>query len=371
MAFYRSFKIANFKNFKEFEIQGFERINLIVGKNNSGKTALLEALFIHAGAYNPELALRIGGFRGIDIINPISAQKAIESLFYNFDTNNVIELSGKTITFEGESFIQVGLGILHDEKKLREISPLPYSKPEFYPFQKPGGELLPIGIATVFQLTYEKTVNDNIEKKEYYLILTSNSISLYPPPPSPPFMTIFIPSREIFSLPMETQQFSQLRLENFHEKIISALKIIEPDLKTVEVLTISGLPILYGDIGLNKPLPLAMLGEGLVRLSRILTSIGVGKNGIVLIDEIENGFHYSITRDVWKAIAKMARECNVQVFATTHSFECIMYAHEAFIEDEQYDFKLFRLENVKGKIVAIDYDKETLDEAIKAGFEVR
>ncbi|HEK84748.1 MAG TPA: ATPase, partial [Candidatus Aminicenantes bacterium] len=85
---YKSFKINNFRCFEKLELPELERVNLIVGKNNVGKTALLEALFIHCGAYNPELALRVNAFRGIEVIKVEFtgwAEAPWDSLFYNFD----------------------------------------------------------------------------------------------------------------------------------------------------------------------------------------------------------------------------------------------------------------------------------------------
>jgi hypothetical protein len=78
--------------------------------------------------------------------------------------------------------------------------------------------------------------------------------------------------------------------------------------------------------------------------------------------------------NVWKAIAFAAKESNTQVFATTHSWECVLSAHEAFESSETYDsdFRLYRLDRLKDdKIKAVAYDRRSLDTAIKAGLEVR
>ena len=62
---------------------------------------------------------------------------------------------------------------------------------------------------------------------------------------------------------------------------------------------------------------------------------------------------------------------NVQVFATTHSWECIKAAHEAFSETEPYDLRLHRLERINGEIKAVTYDKKTLDTSVEMNLEVR
>ncbi len=99
------------------------------------------------------------------------------------------------------------------------------------------------------------------------------------------------------------------------------------------------------------------------------------KNGIVLIDEFENSIHYSALIDVWKAVFRSAEEFNCQIFATTHSSECVKAAHIAFSEmypeKEDYDFSFYRLEKFDGKIVAKHYKREALEGAIDLGLEVR
>jgi AAA15 family ATPase/GTPase len=113
------------------------------------------------------------------------------------------------------------------------------------------------------------------------------------------------------------------------------------------------------------------MGEGIGRLLSIILAIANAKGGTILIDEIENGLHYSVLTDVWKAIADAARRVDVQIFATTHSQECIRAAHEAFENTEQYDFRYHRLEQVKDEIRAVTYDQETLATSDEMNLEMR
>jgi AAA15 family ATPase/GTPase len=117
--------------------------------------------------------------------------------------------------------------------------------------------------------------------------------------------------------------------------------------------------------------PLPLMGEGMVRLASLVLAISNAQDGFVLIDEIENGLHHSILSKLWSAVGEVSRQFNTQVFATTHSNECIAAAHKAFRESGAYDFRLHRLERIKETILAITYDQETLEAAIEAGLEVR
>ena len=109
------------------------------------------------------------------------------------------------------------------------------------------------------------------------------------------------------------------------------------------------------------------------RLASILLAISHAKGGAILVDEIENGLHYSVQTDVWKAIASTARTFNTQVFATTHSSEMIDAAHKAFMDETEYDFRYHRLDRSQktGEIKVVTYDQETLDAAIEMNMERR
>jgi len=129
--------------------------------------------------------------------------------------------------------------------------------------------------------------------------------------------------------------------------------------------------VIHGDIGAGRLIPLPLLGEGVARLASLILAIANAENGVVLVDEIENGVHYSIMGRVWEAIKEAVRRFNVQLFATTHSRECIEAAHAAFSKDEKYDFRFHRLERVRDSIKVKSYDQEALSAAIQVGLEVR
>ncbi len=103
----------------------------------------------------------------------------------------------------------------------------------------------------------------------------------------------------------------------------------------------------------------------------VLLAITNANGGVVLIDEVENGLHHSVLVDVWKAIAVAARHNNVQVFATTHSYECIAAAHDAFADNEPYDLRLFRLDRRDETISLAKYDREIVETALDMNMEVR
>ena len=139
----------------------------------------------------------------------------------------------------------------------------------------------------------------------------------------------------------------------------------------LEVIPRGNIPIIHGDLGSDRLIPLPLLGEGMNKLCSYGLAISNAENGFVLIDEIENGLHYSVLEKIWKGIIHLARKSNVQVITTTHSEECIRAAHSSMSDEKEYELKLHRLDRVDEGIEVTTYDKDTLGPAIDQGFEVR
>jgi len=360
---YQSFEIRNFRCFGELTISNLEKVNLVAGVNNVGKTALLEALFFHCGAYNPGLAVKIDAFRGIDLIKveiPKKVQTPWDSLFSGFDSSMRVELIGKN-DLTGLRVIR--LKLIHQPQELAKIARFVEHGPE-----KSQIISLSMEAAQVLELEYEEQGKHG----EHYLILDQKGLRtdpLFPPPP--PFPAFFLAARFRIPPTEEAELFGKLEIIGQQEVLLNPLRVIEPRLQRLAVVVTRGVPMLHGDIGLDRLVPLPVMGEGMDRLASLILHIGNAPNGIVLIDEMENGLHHSILSKVWRAIGEVARQFNTQVFATTHSLECIMAAHKAFTESEHYDFRLHRLERAKETIQAVTYDQETLEAAIETGLEVR
>ncbi len=364
---YKSININNFRCFENFEINDLEQINLIVGSNNSGKTALLEAIFLHCGQRNPELALRVNAFRGIESIKveltPWTSTPW-DSLFFNFDNNKTIEIIGKN---DKSDLKKLSIKIprqLHELKKI-PAAPRPY---EFKAKEEPNPYRAAFsGTAKVLELNFEEKKSSTTS----YLIIDHHGQRIEPIPPAPPFPAFFQASKIRIPFLEEAERFGNLEIAGKQDVLIEALRLIEPRLKRLSILMIGGVPTLHGDISLGRPIPLPLMGEGTVKIANVFLHISSAPHGVVLIDEIENGIHYSILKYLWTAIRNAAKEFDVQLFITTHSLECVAAAHRAFSEGEKYNFRLFRLERENGSIKAIAYNRETLESALESELEVR
>ena len=109
-------------------------------------------------------------------------------------------------------------------------------------------------------------------------------------------------------------------MKNKQEKfVIDILKEIEPNLKDI-VLADGELLV---DMGFDKRIPIQVLGDGIRKLLSLIISIYYCSNGILLVDEIDNGIHYKSMPVMWRALLKAAKEYNVQLFATTHNIDSL------------------------------------------------
>lgn len=365
---YESFTVKNYRGFREVTISNLKRINLIAGMNNSGKTSLLEALFIHAGKNNPDLLLRVNAFRGMDTLKiDLSnwSEMPWESLFHNRDISKPIEFNA-TLDSKVRSQL-ISTKTPRDSYELDTSTSRNKSKYFDSTFDHSSSTIAsPIPNTKVLQL------EEHTGKKSSRNTLTFTPQGVHlDKTPSPDFPGYFIYSRKMPSNKEDAELFGKLDILGETETLVDILKIIEPRLKRLTTVYVNDVPTIHGDIGLEKLLPLTHMGEGISRLASFLLRISNCKDGVVFIDEIENGFHYSVLGGIWKAIFHISKEYNVQVFATTHSYECAKSANNAFSGDKNYDFAYYRLDRLDDVIIVNSYDNDTLNYAFKTDIEVR
>ncbi|MHC4505685.1 MAG: AAA family ATPase, partial [Planctomycetota bacterium] len=352
-----------FRCFEDLSIEGLERVNLIAGKNGLGKTSLLEALWLHCGASNPILALRIRVFRGyspkVKLAFGVGDSPPWHSLFADFDLGRTVRIEG-TEGPEAPVSRKLTVATVREIEELRGVPGLERVVPDE---RHDNTALAP----RVLRYLHE-TGN---ERDTFYLILDPENARVAPVAPSVPMQAIFNYAGRPFAREEIVERFGRAEKNGDEGEAVAALKIVEPRIKRLATIVELGQPMLCADIGIGTLVPLPAMGGGVGRLADLVLAIREARNGVVLADELENGLHYSVLEKVWKAVGEAARKFNVQIFATTHSFECIAAAHRAFSESETYDFRLHRLERIKGAIKAVSYEQDTLQAAIETGMEVR
>ena len=167
------------------------------------------------------------------------------------------------------------------------------------------------------------------------------------------------------------KRFSQLDRHGELALLVHVLEKLDHRVSDLRISMPDGVMDIWARVN-GALLPLKAMGEGINRICHILVTMMSGVD-YLFIDEIENGIHYSVQKDVWKAIGQVARELDIQVFATTHSYEMIRAAHEAFKDDDEDDFRFHRLyhDSQTDKIEARTYSEFSVEAAVSRNREVR
>ncbi len=358
---WQHFLVNNFRCFAGLHLKDLARVNLIAGKNNTGKTALLEAIHLHDNPANWQLPVDINRARGIR-----EPSRALEDvcawLFYRGHIPSGLSLES------------------HDEKGVTRTLTMYILDPASARERFPEAEK---ALASLIGPSLKGSLSRLILKFEQTNEPERISIGVAGEIVGGGHGGIWIDARIPRNIPdvfltsggasamQDVGFFGELEKTKRQQEILPALQIVEPCLQHLSLVPLAGESVIHGDVGLPLLVPVPFMGEGVRRVLSLVLAIANAPGGVVLIDEIENGLHYSVQKKVWQVIAQAARQANVQVFATTHSWECIRWAHEAFSESEEYDFRLFRLDRTDGDVSVSSYDRERIESALFNAVEMR
>lgn len=349
--------IGNFRSFNPLKIDRLGKINIVSGYNNSGKTSLLEAVFLLSGGAHPSLLLNENVVRGVAVTSGsdhVVHSAMWQPMFHDLDMSRAVEITGDHL--------------LRGEVKIR----LTLERPNLFELPLDNGK------ATIG----DKHQNKEMLKLSYILngqtiatfntSLTGNTVQVQTDQPE---IQISFPAT-ILSFrnrnhEHDAKRLGRLRQQKKSDLVVEALRVIEPRLRSLEVNSITGKDTIWGDTGLSEQVPLPVMGDGMMQLARVVLAISSAPDGVALIDEIENGLHHSVLSKVWQVIEKAAEQFNTQIVATTHSYECIAAAGKVFEESSDDVFFLHRLETTETGTRCVTYDKETMEAAIQHNMEVR
>ncbi len=353
-----SFSIKGFKQFKDLSLQALKPVTLIGGRNNTGKTTVLEAFFMFYDRTNPEVTLRHLSWRGVGSIalNPDSLWSPI---FHSYDMDKPIEME------VSENGTRERVQIRHNKEFQKAVFASPSNKGAI-----PKIETSRQALSTE-SLEFLYYVNDK-KKGESHLTLDGHRLGIQLEKlMEPPRKVTFIASGAQRNPMEDSAQFGQLDIHGRTDQITDFMKIIEPNLKSLRTISQGDHAFIYGDIGLSRKVPVSHMGEGTAKLLSIILAIATNENGMVLIDEIENGWHYSLLPDILKAVYKTAKRHNCQIVATTHSYEIKKSLVRALSPKDLSDITYIRLDREKEQIKPKAYAADTLAAALERGWETR
>jgi len=381
----QSLKIEGFRGFQNFEMANLGRINLLVGKNNSGKTSILEAIQFLYAQNNIDIFLETISYRGefAWLENKLAGRTKVFEICHLFPGHEIIpskeiiiigsrESHQESVTISVKSIpIQLSLfsdknddlnndNIFDDEEWNKLLLSIRWSQS-----QKPIElELLANGtlardstrrMASLSRISHKIGIDNQIELK---------------------FLTPFsLTSSDMAAL------FDNIVLSPLEDLIIESLKIIEPKIERIASV-VSGKYLTSNNLGVrggflikiknhDQPIPIGSLGDGFWRMLGLVLAMVNLKNGILLVDEIDSGLHFTVMTDMWKVVWETAKKLNIQVFATTHSRDCWQSLAELITEEKITDNEITIQRIDREKSQSVIFDPEEIVIAATSNLEVR
>ncbi|MDE2834280.1 MAG: AAA family ATPase [Bacteroidota bacterium] len=371
-----SLRVRNFRGIEDLSIQRLGRINLIAGRNGVGKTTILEAAWIFA---------RRGAVQTLEEV----LQRHNELLTALDENHEALVVPDYAALFHGrtvkpEDAIVIGpvsssasvriqlakRGDLPEQDNIWptasgwgntvDVLKVSYNGHEsLYPVWP--GDLDPFEPVPSWHLS---RFSPNLGRKDR---ASTNHVlkceSLGPGLPSNYTMANYLDAVTV----MGVRESAVRSLRLIDDRVEDANAVGESDPRYLRrgrriLVTLRDIPI---------PVSLNSLGDGIIRLFAAALAVARSRGGLLVIDEIENGIHYTVQQDFWEMIIKAAMDHNVQVFATTHSFDCVRGFAAAAEEFERDACALVRIDRFRDGLKAIEYPPEDLEAAAVQGIEVR
>ncbi len=364
-----SLEIREFRTFKHLQIERLGRVNLIVGKNNVGKSSVLEALRLYAQRGNPALLWNLLRSRDESRFSlqkesgVVEQLESVKNLFYG--RSNEFKTSIRIGPNNNENEV-LSISVDFIQQQLTLFTPNQYMVDDLFPND-------PIDNSDT--LSYGIYITYGADRRVYLL---GKSGSLVGRNIEGGIKSLFVPAEGLLKR-QQAVYWDNIALTDLDDQVIQSLKIITPDIERFAFIsdgdrtterTSERYPVVILSDSSSR-IPLRSLGEGMNRMLGIALALINARDGILLVDEIESGLHYSVQADMWRLVFETARRLNIQVFATTHSWDCIQGFQEAAQEDEQSNGFLIRLGRKQDNIVATVYNEEELAIATREQIEVR
>jgi predicted ATPase len=370
--------IENYRLFEYFEITSLARVNLIVGTNNSGKSSLLEAIHLLTSDDVRSSLMYLLNERGEYVsgtIEPRIERGARGGYQVSHIFHERLQKFGQVIRISSNNSQSISLKIALLETKddhIPDSSQLSFFLDEddveievdeqfgYLVFEHSGFE------SEISRVSMRLEAEGLVPARPYsrmYLRKTSLPLGA-----SKLITTNYLGYDELAIL------WDKITLTPKEDKVVEALQILEPSVNRISFTSSqtsnSGILLRLDDQ--EQPIPLGSMGDGMRRiLATVASLVSVGK-GTLLVDEIDTGLYYAVLKDMWRLILETAHKQNAQVFATTHSWDCVKAFQQALDEFHDSEFgRLIRLERTDDQIKAVPYLPGELSIAMEQDIEVR
>jgi energy-coupling factor transporter ATP-binding protein EcfA2 len=379
---YERVSIHRFRGLQNVTLDRLAKINVVVGKNGTGKSTVLEALWLHANP-TPSLLTRVDLFRPFSWEMPGIGRVALpwRHLFYQYDVQEPITISGQangrqwilTVRQATEadvtSFLQKNPSILQTGL-LGSISTGPTEIGDRLGLGKAKETLNPLNVGRPTLLLVE-VQTDRGEQHAAGVIATPGGTWSTLAHTDEPMVLAALLTPSTRYMDEIVVRFGRIDQENKLDRVLKFVRILEPNLKRLSAIpSSSGGTNIYADIGQKELIPVQLMGGGFLSILAFAILTADLEGGLILIDEIENGVHYAALSSLWKGLYELCAETGAQVVATTHSLECLEAARTVIPTEAFLAHRLDR-DLPSGRIRVESLDAAMLQSAADMGLEVR
>ena len=360
----RNLKLEKYRGFDDYELVDLSRVNLLVGRNNCGKTSILEALHFLVSRGDPFVLTRSASRRGEVGDAGSKSRQGQPSVSHFFFRHRFAPGAGFRLSSKGYGHVSVNVRAadMEDESRL---------------FDDDTDHFLPLVLqieGSAFRKMPEIPVTENGSLFNSRLLRFRNPWSEMEPPPPP---VQFVTPDSLDLEPMR-EVWDKVLTEGRESEAIEAMTLLEEDLESIHFLTSDNsrarsgrAGVLLGFRGAGRRVPLGSYGDGMRRLLALSLALIQAANGVLLIDEIDTGLHWTVMEDMWRLVIDTARKSSVQVFATTHSQDCIR-GLASLVEsrsDLASEVCVHKIERLLDK--AVRFDANDVQAAVERNIEVR
>lgn len=361
--------IKGFRGINDLTIPRLGRVTLLAGKNNSGKTSILEGIRLLAESAAPEAISEIlqrreensGGVSNNEVL-PGSESFLVSALFSGFphltETTEPIVISSSAVSRKVQMHVEWFLESADENDNTQLV-----------PAEDFGEEYGSIP-ALVVETDKARRVNP-IDRVDMYASRRRLSYRN----DSRRTTSRFVSSSSTERTELMGPLWDNISLTDGEQYVVEALQIIDPQISDVSMIgeqtAQRSRTAVVRSANFLRRVPLRSFGDGMNRLFGIILSLVNTSGGILLIDEFENGMHYTVQVDAWRMIFRLAEKLNVQVIATTHSWDCIVGFSQAATEAEEVEGVLYRIDRIDDRLRAVEYSEKNMQVAARQGIEVR
>ena len=316
----KSLHIKNFKNFKELTIDRLGRVNLIVGKNNAGKSSLLEAISIYISNGEENWLRTLLADRG----EAIRDNDGNEAYAENVKRHYISLFSGWEENYNKD--YEMVFGTNENEEIPVRISQV---------YIREGKDIS----STQIEAYHENDIGVHVDRSSITsagLLVSSGTQSyIIPYYKKRSYMNVFPEKCPFQHIPIymidrmaNAKLFDNISLSPDEDYVLDALRIINPAINRIRFIDTnegrsSERIAVVTIVGSDQRFRLSSMGDGINRVLTIILALLNCKNGVLLLDEFETGLHYSVQDQLWNIIFMLSEKLNVQVFVTTHSNDCL------------------------------------------------